>query len=149
MLKKIQIAIALTITTSSPAQASEIVFQFKNPSFNGVGAGAQWLTIENQETSRKKAIQDKIEADLKAKALAEQNSILNRFMTNLQSRIYSQLAKQLTDNLFAEGEVTSGSFDLDGNQITYEKTDESIELTIIDSSGNVTQITMPIASFGF
>lgn len=148
MLKKIQIAIALTII-SSPAQASEIVFQFKNPSFSGMGAGAQWLTIENQETSRKKAIQDKIEADLKAKALAEQNSILNRFMTNLQSRIYSQLAKQLTDNLFAEGEKTSGSFDLDGNQITYEKTDESIELTIIDSSGNVTEITMPIASFGF
>lgn len=141
--------IPLALIISQPALANEIAFQFKNPSFSGVGAGAQWLTIENQESSRKKALQDKLEADLKAKALAEQNSILNRFMTNLQSRIYSQLAKQLSDNLFASGTQTTGTFDLDGNQITYEKTEESIVLTITDSIGNVTDITLPVASFGF
>lgn len=146
---KKSIALICLMLSSQAAQANEISFQFKNPSFSGNGAGAQWLTIENQEFSRKKAIQDKIEADLKTKALQEQNSILNRFMTNLQSRIYSQLAKQLTDNLFASGSQTTGSFDLDGNLITYQKTDEDITLTITDSSGNVTEIVIPVASFGF
>jgi len=133
---------------SSPAAASEIVHTFKNPSFSGQNAGAQWLTIENQETSRKKAIQDKIEAELKAKATEEKNSILNRFMNNLQSRIYSQLASQLTANLFA-GSNTSGSFDLDGNLIQYTKSLDEVSLTITSADGSVTNITIPIGQFNF
>lgn len=136
-----------SIALSSPAQASEIVHQFKNPSFSGINAGAQWLTIENQEFSRKKAIQDKIEADLKAKALDEKNSILNRFMNNLQSRIYSQLAQQLTNNLFGELGGESGEFALDGNTVKYEKTDTEIKLVIDDGAGNQTEITIPTSGF--
>lgn len=136
------------ILLSSPAAASEIVFQFKNPSFSGVGAGAQWLTIENQEHSRRQAIQDKIEAELKQQALDERNSILNRFMNNLQSRIYSQLAQQLTQNLFSNGN-TSGTFQLDGNTISYEQSFDTIRLTITDENNNVTTIEIPIGQFKF
>lgn len=147
MLK--QTAILCLLLVPTPSLANEVTFQFKSPSFSGVNASAHWLTVENQETSRSKAIQDKIEAQLKAEALAEQNSILNRFMTNLQSRIYSQLAKQLADNLFAEGATDSGMFELDGNQIEYEKTATSIILRITAEDGDVTSIEMPIGSFGF
>lgn len=132
---------------SNPAHATEIVHQFKNPSFSGINTGAQWLTIENQETLRKKAIQDKIEADLKALALEEKNSILNRFLNNLQSRIYSQLAQQLTNNLFGQMGGTTGEFDLDGNTIRYEKTDTEIKLVIIDSENNQTEIIIPTSGF--
>jgi curli production assembly/transport component CsgF len=132
---------------SQPVLASEIVFQFKNPSFSGQNAGAQWLTIENQEFQRKKAIQDKIEAELKAVALEEKNSILNRFMNNLQSRIYSQLAQQLTNNLFGEMGGQSGEFALEGNTIKYEKTDTEIKLTITDDAGNTTEIIIPTSGF--
>lgn len=145
MLKR---AIILSLfLVGTPAQATEIVHQFKNPSFSGNNAGAQWLTIENQEFNRKKAIQDKIEADLKAKALEEKNSILNRFMNNLQSRIYSQLAQQLTNNLFGEMGDESGEFTLEGNQIRYEKTSTEIKLTIVDSQGNQTEIIVPTTGF--
>lgn len=147
MLRKI-VPLTFLMCLSNPAQASELVFQFKNPSFSGVGAGAQWLTIDNQEVSRKKAIQDKIEAELKAKATEEKNSILNRFMNNLQSRIYSQLAAQLTQNLFAGGD-DSGSFTIDGNTINYQKTLDSVELKITDTNGNVTTITVPMSGFRF
>jgi hypothetical protein len=133
---------------SQPVLASDIIFQFKNPSFSGNGAGAQWLTIENQETIRRKAIQDKIEADLKAKATDDKNSILNRFMNNLQSRIYSQLASQLTENLFAD-DSTTGTFKLDKNTITYEKNDDRVQLRITDEAGNVTEIEIPLSGFSF
>ena len=139
----------INLLLATPSQANELTFQFKNPSFNGNGASAHWLTVENQETSRTKAIRDKIESQLRTEALAQQNSILNRFMTNLQSRIYSQLAKQLTDNLFAESGSESGAFELDGNKIEYEKTFDSIVLRITDVDGEVTSITMPIGSFSF
>ena len=136
------------LIVSQPALANDITFQFKNPSFSGVGAGAQWLTIENQETTRRKAIQDRIEADLKAKATEEKNSILNRFMNNLQSRIYSQLASQLTENLFA-GESAIGTFKLDKNTIEYEKTVDTVKLKITDEAGNVTEIEIPLSGFSF
>jgi hypothetical protein len=136
------------LLVSQPVLASDITFQFKNPSFSGNGAGAQWLTIENQETIRRKAIQDKIEADLKAKATDDKNSILNRFMNNLQSRIYSQLASQLTENLFS-GESATGNFKLDKNTIEYEKTIDSVRLKITDDAGNVTEIEIPLSGFSF
>jgi hypothetical protein len=144
-MKKLLILSLLLV--SQPALASEIVFQFKNPSFSGQGAGAQWLTIENQEFTRQKAIQDKIEADLKAQALEEKNSILNRFMNNLQSRIYSQLAQQLTNNLFGEMGGQSGEFALEGNTIKYEKSDTEIKLVITDDAGNTTEIIIPTSGF--
>lgn len=145
MLKR-SIILSLLLV-SSPVQATEIVFGFKNPSFSGVNTGAQWLTIENQETLRKKAIQDKIEAELKAKALEEKNSILNRFLNNLQSRIYSQLAQQLTNNLFGQMGGESGEFTLEGNVIQYEKTETEIKLVIVDAQGNQTEIIVPTSGF--
>ena len=45
----------LLLGVSNSALADEIVHKFKNPSFSGVGTGAHYLTIENQEFSRKKA----------------------------------------------------------------------------------------------
>lgn len=145
-MKKLLILSPLLLV-SQPALASEIVFQFKNPSFSGQGTGAQWLTIENQEHTRKKAIEDKIEAELKAQALEEKNSILNRFMNNLQSRIYSQLAQQLTNNLFGQMGGQSGEFRLEGNLIKYEKNDTEIKLTITDELGNTTEIIIPTSGF--
>jgi hypothetical protein len=145
MMKRAVMLMALVVST--PVQATEMVFQFKNPSFSGVNTGAQWLTIENQETLRKKAIQDKIEAELKAKALEEKNSILNRFLNNLQSRIYSQLAQQLTNNLFGQTAGDSGEFTLEGNVIKYEKTDTEIKLVIVDAQGNQTEIIVPTSGF--
>ena len=55
-------------------RADEMVHQFKNPSFSGIGTSAHYLTIENQEFNRKKAIKEEIKAllgsDLKEGNLA-------------------------------------------------------------------------------
>ena len=148
MLKKSLILSLLLL--SSPVYARDIVHQFKSPSFSGVNTSAHWLTIENQEATRRKAIQDEIESELKAAIQAEQNSILNKFMNNLQSRIYSQLAKQLTDNLFGPDSQDTGSFELDGNSVAFEKTLDGITLTITQPDGTSTSITIPTTgSFKF
>ena len=48
------------------ATADEIVHDFKNPSFSGVGTSAHYLTVENQEKSRRDQVRDDIESALKA-----------------------------------------------------------------------------------
>ena len=130
-------------------RADQIVHKFKSPSFSGIGTSSHYLTIENQTFNRKmsikeeiKAIQDQIERD-------KENTTLARFMRNLESRIYAQLSRQLVENLFGETPSTSGTIELEGNIITYTSDGQFITLTITDSDGNITEITLPIGSFTF
>ena len=129
--------------------ADEIVFKFKSPSFSGVGASSHYLTIQNQEFNRKealkaeiKALQDEIERD-------KENTTLARFIRNLESRIYAQLSRQLVENLFGETPSDSGVLELEGNRIEYSVVDGIITLTITDSNGEQTIISLPIGNFTF
>ena len=54
------------ILVMSTIKADELVHEFKNPSFSGIGSSAHYLTVENQEKSRRDAIKKDIEAALKA-----------------------------------------------------------------------------------
>ena len=55
----------LCIASLSPSISSdELVHEFKNPSFSGIGTSAHYLTVENQEKSRRDAIKKDIEAAL-------------------------------------------------------------------------------------
>lgn len=159
-MKKTLTLILASLALSS-AQA-ELVQQFKNPAFNGVGWSSHALTIDSIEKSRKDAIiADKKAAIAKAEADLL-NTPLNRFMSLFQSQVYAQLATQLSNNLFqnrcaaADGSAipgcvnpTSGVFTLDGNTITWVKTAKDVVLTVVDSKGTRTVVTVPIASFGF
>lgn len=135
--------------------SADIVHKFKNPSFSGVGTGAHYLTIENQEHSRKKAIEDALEAARKAAEREAENSTLAKFIRNLESRIYSQFAKQLVESMFSNDNPAGfGSFVLEGNTITWEViVDESgtefIQLTIVAEDGSETVVTIPVGTGNF
>ena len=135
--------------------SSQLQFEFKNPSFSGVGTGSHYLTIENQEHSRKKAIEDALEAARKAAEREADNTTLAKFIRNLESRIYAQLSKQLVDNMFSnEDAVTFGSFTLEGSVVSYQvmtndNNEEYIEMRIIDTEGTETIIEIPIGTGNF
>ena len=95
MMNKIILSLFL-IGFAYTSTADELVHKFKNPSFSGIGTSAHYLTIENQEKSRRDAIQKDIESALLAAQREAENTTMAKFMRNLESRIYSQLSKQLT-----------------------------------------------------
>jgi hypothetical protein len=148
---KKSILISLLLLISLPSIATDLVYGFKDPSFSGVNASAHWLTIDNQEHTRSKEIADAIQAKLKEQEAKAQNTILAKFINNLESRIYSQLAAQLTQNLFGENPQPSGSFTIDGNTVSYNKdtATNSLTMTITDGTGNTTTITIPLDGFKF
>jgi hypothetical protein len=74
-------------------KADEMVHQFKNPSFSGIGTSAHWLTIENQEFSRKMSIKEELKAIQEQIERDKENTTLARFIRNLESRIYAQLSR--------------------------------------------------------
>tara|TARA_B100000900_G_scaffold409450_1_gene425409 strand:+ start:329 stop:805 length:477 start_codon:yes stop_codon:yes gene_type:complete len=149
------IILSSILLVSGTIVATPIVHEFKNPSFSGKGTGAHYLTIENQEHSRKKAIEESLEAARKAAERESDNSTLAKFIRNLESRIYAQMAKQLVESMFSnDGSVRFGSFILEGNTVTYEVItnddgSEFIRMTITGSDGTETVIEIPIGTGNF
>ena len=133
-----------------PVISDEIKHEFKSPSFSGIGTSSHYLTIENQEFSRKEALEAEIQALKDALKREEENTTLARFIKNFESRIYAQLSRQLVDQLFGENPATEGSFTLFDNLITWTSDGISITLTIFnEATGETTTITIPIGDFGF
>tara|TARA_R100001129_G_scaffold161216_1_gene126058 strand:- start:6242 stop:6718 length:477 start_codon:yes stop_codon:yes gene_type:complete len=130
--------------------ADEIKFQFKSPSFSGIGTSAHYLTIENQEFTRREALEAEIAALKEAAERKSENTTLARFIRNFESRIFAQLSRQLVDQLFGENPATSGSFTLFDNIITWTSDGTNITLTIYNTlDETTTEITIPIGDFGF
>jgi len=51
--------------------------------------------------------------------------------------------------MFADNNATSGTMDFQGTNISWVKTGTDVTLTIIETGGNRTDITVPLASFAF
>jgi hypothetical protein len=128
-------------------------FSFKNPSFSGIGFSSHVLTIENQEATRKKTLQDKIQAELDKIKATEQNSNINKFLNNLESRIYAQISQNLATAMFATGGSDTGTFTFDektNTTISWEKNslDGTIKL-IVNGPGVNSTVTVPLGQFQF
>ena len=133
---------------SGKIEATEVLFQFKNPSFSGIGTSAHYLTVDEQESSRKQKIADDIESALNEAARELDNTTLAKFVRNLESRIFSRLSQDLAESLFNDKGGSGGSIDLEGNTINFLNTGTEIVLTILDIDGTTTEIRIPIGSFG-
>lgn len=139
----------ISVLGVSNVHADEMVHKFKNPSFSGIGTSAHYLTIENQEFTRKMTIKEELKALQEQIERDKENTTLARFVRNLESRIYAQLSRQLVENLFGENPSTSGILTLEGNTIEYSIEDGIITLTITASDGTQTVIQLPIGDFSF
>ena len=134
---------------ATPVVASDLVFQFKNPSFNGIGQSAHYLTIDEQERSRKQSLREEAEAKAEEALRAEENTTLAKFIRNLESRIFSQLSRDLAESLFnSETGGSGGVIDLEGNSIAFVNTGTEIVLTVTDTDGAITEIRIPVGTFG-
>ena len=99
--------------------ASELSFQFGNPSFSGSNKSTHYLTIENIEKTRKDAIKA-AEKAAKEKAETEaKNTAIAKFKSNIEARFYTALAKQITDNVFGSDglQQDSGTYTAQNGEI--------------------------------
>ena len=137
--------------TTDAVYGAPIEHQFKSPSFNGINQSSHYLTIENQETSRKQAIKQELEDLQKQLERDAKNTTLAKFIRNVESRIYSTLSRQLVEEMFGENPTNQGEFEIEGAGISYVKDDveNTVELTVTDEDGSTTVITVPIGDFGF
>jgi len=149
-LMKISVFFGITLFSSS-LQSSELTQDFKNPSFSGNGYSSHVLSIQQLEHQRKQKIKEDAEAAERQAARDEDNKTINRFIANVESRIYANLSKQLVDNMFGDTGQTSGTAEIEGATIVWNKDTDlgTINITITADDGTVTTLTVPIGDFGF
>ena len=159
-------------------ESGELTHKWKSPSFSGIGTSAHFLTIENQEFTRKAEIKAKKESETAKKIAAATNTNYAKFIDNLESRIYAEFSKQLTDNLFVEscgttystvdgvttqdtlnpevgntdgvGGNCTGTYSFNDTTVTYTKdvTNDVVTLDIAGPDGSQV-ITLPLNDFQF
>ena len=130
-------------------QADQITHKFKSPSFSGINTSSHYLTIENQEFNRRQTIKDELKAAIEEAERDKENSTVQRFIRNFESRVYAELSRQLIAHLFGETPSDSGVISLEGNTIEYSTDGDFLTLRITEADGTVTVITIPIGSFTF
>lgn len=163
----------LFLLISGDALGGELRHTWKSPSFSGIGASAHYLTIENQEFTRKAEIKSKKKSELSKIENDKKNTNYQKFLTNLESRIYAEFSKQLTDSMFGEacgttygedggaiaptaeasengGETCTGNMTFNGTTMTFVKDvgRDEVRLTI-DGDDGASTITLPLNDFQF
>lgn len=134
MIKR-NIAIVWLIFTafSSPASA-DLLYKPINPSFGGDSFNSNHLM--GLATAQKQFK----EPD----SSSSTQTTTERFLSMLQSRLYSSLASQVADAIFGDNAQPSGTLVFDDQQITFVNTGTEIHLTVTDfSTGQVTNIVIP------
>ena len=148
----------LILTFDNILLASELVHDFKNPSFSGNGYSQHVLSLNQLEVQREQKVFDDLKSAKAAAERAEKNKTINKFITNVESRIYANLSKQLVDNMFGttcDSSTTtcptSGTANVEGATIYWVKdtSTEIITLTITDTDGTTTTMTVPLGDFKF
>ena len=143
---------------STPSIASELVHSFANPSFSGSGYSTHVLSLEQLRYSREKNIKDDAKSAAAAAEREANNTTINKFIKNVESRIYANLSKQLVDNMFGtncDSTVTTcpttGTAEVEGSTIYWVKdaTTEIITLTITSPDGTTTTMSVPVGDFKF
>jgi hypothetical protein len=147
----LKMSLLALVTFLTTATAGELTHDFKNPSFSGQGYSNHVLALEQLQFTRKQDIQDEIAKALRDAEREEENEVINKFIANVESRIYANLSKQLVDNMFSADGATSGTAEIEGATIFWEKDTDLGEISIIitEADGTVTTLTVPVGDFGF
>ena len=119
MYKKFLYISSVVLVVFSNAASAEMIWSFKSPAFHyGNGYSSHVLSVEQLQHNRKQDLKDKAEAEAKRLERELENTTLNKFVKNVESRIYATLSKQMVDSMFADcgaSCATSGTAEIEGS----------------------------------
>jgi|TARA_B100001094_G_scaffold317805_1_gene360637 hypothetical protein len=151
-MKKITILTILLAVLIPDFAIAELTWGFKSPAFHyGNGYSTHVLSVEQLQYNRRKEREDEAKSEAARIERELNNTTLNKFVRNVESRIYATLSKQMVDSMFAECDSTtttcasSGTAEIEGSQISWVKdgTTGEITLTVVEDDGTTTTISIP------
>ena len=130
--------IALTLAAALPLRASELTYTPTNPSFGGNPFNSAHLfALANAQN------QYKDDGSNRSRSASTQTQA-ELFVRQLELRLLSSLAGQVTDAIFGENSQDQGEIVFGDQTISFVRGLEAISITIADAStGDVTEISVP------
>ncbi|MEL7198797.1 MAG: curli assembly protein CsgF [Pseudomonadota bacterium] len=124
----------LNFAATTSASASDLVFEFTNPSFGGNPFNsAHLLAVANAQN-------DTTDPDA-----IDRSDPAQQFLRTLNSRLLSALATQVTDLIFGENAQDTGTIRFGDQEVSFVRGVESVTLTITNFvDGSVTEIIVPL-----
>jgi curli production assembly/transport component CsgF len=134
MSQRALLLIAVLLFTFDMPASADMVYKPVNPSFGGDSFNSSHLqglaSTQNQFTKTSKS---------------STQTTSERFLSMLQTRLYSSLASQVAEAIFGDNAQPSGTIVFDDQQIAFVNTGTEIQLTVTDfTTGQVTNITVPV-----
>ncbi|NJM34029.1 MAG: hypothetical protein HC850_04180 [Rhodomicrobium sp.] len=132
MKKAYMLTCVIALSLIEPAYA-DLLYKPVNPSFGGDSFNSNHL--QSLATSQNIFSQSNS---------SSRQSSTERFLSMLESRLYSSLASQVADAIFGDNAQQSGNIVFDDQQISFFNTGTEIQLTVTDfTTGQVTNIVIP------
>lgn len=131
------------------APATELVYTPINPSFGGNPLNSAHL-LATANAQREATASDFVSVDRTGGTTGTGgtggvgSSDADLFVRQLQGRLLSALAGQVTEAIFGDNPQDSGTVRFGDTTVTFERTLDSIRLTIVNAAdGTVTEIVVP------
>lgn len=144
-LRRMAACALISIATIGPASAGNLVYTPVNPSFGGNPLNSGHLLGLASAQRRATAV----DADLGGDGGSPTDpgtgtSDVDLFVRQLQGRLLSALASQVTEAIFGENPQQSGLITFGTTLVSFDRTADSIILIIEDTAtGQVTEIIVP------
>lgn len=148
MKKMMFVAVAASMTAMMPTFAGDLVYTPVNPSFGGNPLNSSHLlataNAQRDATARDARINDMLGGGSGTGSGGSGNSDADLFVRQLQGRLLSALASEVTDAIFGANPQQSGRVQFGDTEVTFERTADSIRLVIANFlDGSVTEIIVP------
>jgi curli production assembly/transport component CsgF len=140
------LGIAAAVGLATSASAGDLVYTPINPSFGGSPLNTTHLfnlaNAQKDKTAPTPTTGSTTGSGIGTTDTTQQNFQL--FVSELQGRLLSELATQVTNSIFGTNAKDSGTITFGNEQVTFVRTLQSIKLTLTDlSSGTTTEIEVP------
>ena len=135
MLKNAGIFVAIVLIGKTAAvHAQDIAYSPINPSFGGSPFNSSHLLgIAGAQKPEK------------ARAASAESAPSELFLRQLQSRLLSALAGQVTDSIFGDNPQDHGTISFGNQLVTFQRGLDTVVLTVVDlAAGTTTEIEIPI-----
>lgn len=147
--------VASSVALATTAQAGDLVYSPINPSFGGNPLNSSHLLgiASAQREATASDFEEPIDGDLGTPGTGTGgNTEADLFVRQLQGRLYSALAGQVTEAIFGENPQDAGEVKFGDTTVSFERTLDSIRLVIADAAtGTLTEIVVPqlVSGSGF
>lgn len=136
---------AFALLCTQPALASQLVYTPVNPNFGGSPLNGTWMLGEaNANNFRYLTPPNSNNGQTGVNGISPSE----QFQSIVTSALLGQIAQQISQDILGQNAMDSGSFNVGGESVTFNRQGGQVNITLTDpTTGGTTNISVPIPQY--